>query len=112
MQEVCELRAAELGRERAHLEDAIAAGSEIGIVRNDYRRQSARDVTAAHQVEHALARFEVEVSGRLVGEKKHRIGEQRARDRDALLLATAELVREVGGARVEAELAEQLPRFR
>ena len=39
----------------------------------------------------SLAARRVEVAGRLVGEEQRRLGDDRARDRDALLLAAGEL---------------------
>jgi hypothetical protein len=49
----------------------------------------------------------VEVAGRLVGEDQARLGHERARDRDALLLAARELVRRVVEAPGEADALER-----
>ena len=49
----------------------------------------------AQEPEHALHLELVEVRGRLVGEEQRRIEAQRARDRDALLLAAGEVGRAV-----------------
>ena len=49
--------------------------------------------------EDLLRRRAVEVAGRLVGDDQRRIGDQRARDRDALLLAAGQLVRVVRPSR-------------
>ena len=54
------------------------------------------------------ARVRVELAGRLVGEEEARVVRQRARDRDALLLAAGQLVRAVVGALAEADEVEQL----
>ena len=50
----------------------------------------------------------VEVAGRLVGEQQRRLGHQRARDRDALLLAARELGRRVLRAVGEPDRCERL----
>ncbi len=49
----------------------------------------------AQQLHHRLAVGRVEVAGRLVRQEDGRIARDRARDRDALLLAARELRREV-----------------
>ena len=50
----------------------------------------------------------VEVAGRLVGEHDARLDRQGPRDRDALLLAAGQLLREMVRALGEPHLAEQL----
>ena len=50
----------------------------------------------------------VEVPGRLVGQEQRRVVDERARDRDALLLAAGELVGIVVDLRLEADEAEDL----
>ena len=50
----------------------------------------------------------VEVPGRLVGEQDRRVVDQRARDRDALLLPARQLVRMVVGAVAEPDQLEHL----
>ena len=54
-------------------------------------------VCAVQQLEDLHAGTEVELAGRLVGEQDRVPGRERAGDRDALLLAAGELVREVVG---------------
>ena len=49
----------------------------------------------------------VDVAGRLVGEDQRGIGDDRARDRDPLLLAAGELLRAVRGAVGEADGGER-----
>ncbi len=57
------------------------------------------------QLEDLHAGAEVELAGRLVGEQDRVAGRERARDRDALLLAAGQLVREVVQARRRARRA-------
>ena len=68
----------------------------------------------AHQlrqrVEHVLGGVRVEIAGRLVGQQNPRRIGNRARDRDALLLAARELRRPVREALLEAEIGEQIGR--
>ena len=60
------------------------------------------------QQRHDLARrAAVEIAGRLVGEQQVRLVRQRARDRDALLLAARELPRPMVLAAAEAHRLEQ-----
>src|SRR3954454_1739109 len=70
-----------------HLEDSVAACRQFRIMSHYNRRQTTLRVAFPHQVEHASARFEIEIAGRFIGEKKKRIGEKRARDRDPLLFS-------------------------
>ena len=56
------------------------------------------------------ARARVEVAGGLVGEEHRRARDERARDRDALLLAAGELVRCVMHAIAETDGVERLVR--
>ena len=55
-------------------------------------------------------RAAVEVAGRLVGQQHGRVGDDRARDRDALLLAAGELVRGVWSPAAEPHLGQGLAR--
>ena len=57
--------------------------------------------------EHVGAGGGVEVAGRLVGEQHGRLGDERAGDRDALLLAAGELRRLVVAALGEADALDQ-----
>ena len=54
-------------------------------------------------------RCRVEVPGRLVGEDQRRLGDERAGDRDPLLLAAGELAGPVLGAIGEADAVERAP---
>src|SRR5438270_6250677 len=75
------------------------------------RGEAALGVAGAHQVEYARAGFEVEIAGRLVGEKNLRIREQGAGDGHALLLSARQLVRKVSTSRFQSELGQQLSRL-
>src|SRR6059058_3096032 len=91
----------------AHLEDTIAARSQITIVCDDHGRQTSLAVTFPHQIKDLLTRFEIEIAGRFVSEKQERIRQQRARDRHALLLAAGELIREVTRAPFESQFRQK-----
>ena len=62
------------------------------------------------QVEDLAARLRVEVAGRLVGEDDRRARDERARDRDALLLSAGELGRAVLAPVGEADVVDQRAR--
>ena len=62
------------------------------------------------QIDDLLAGILVEISGRLVGDEDRRIGRQRARDRDALLLAAGQLGRIVMQPFAKADAGELLAR--
>ena len=62
------------------------------------------------QIDHLAARLAVEVARRLIREDELRRPAQRARNRDALLLAAGKLRGEVIDARGEADLVQQLTR--
>ena len=55
-----------------------------------------------------LAQLRVEVRQRLVHQHDRRVVDERARDRDALLLAARELMRQPLRERAEAEIGERL----
>ena len=64
----------------------------------------------ADQAQHLLDLDEVEVRGRFVGEQQRRIERERAGDRDALLLAAAQVAGPVGHAVLQADLGRAAPR--
>ena len=68
------------------------------------------DARGAHQLseraENVVGGADVEIAGRLVGEKDARRIGDRARDRDALLLAAGEFRRPVREAILEAEIGQ------
>ena len=67
----------------------------------------ARGVDVAQQLEDAARGALVEVAGGLVGDQHHRIVDQRAGDRDPLLLAAGEFARERRRLGGEPDLREQ-----
>ena len=62
----------------------------------------------AHELEDLGAGLRVEVAGRLVGEDDLGLAHERARDGDALLLATRELGRPVGEPVAQADGVDDL----
>src|SRR5262245_3945207 len=100
------------GSIRAHAtitepDDPRAVFRDVTFVRHEHDRQPALDVQLLKDVHHLDAGPRVEVAGRLVGEQQHRVGNERARDRDALLLSARHLVRMVIDARTEADRFER-----
>ena len=81
------------GRGPARWCGSPCSADELEVVRRHEHRR-ARGVDVAQQLEDAARRAFVEVAGRLVGDEHERIVHERARDRDALLLAARELARE------------------
>ena len=75
-----------------------ATRRQLRIVRHEHQRRLARAVDVEQQLDDLVAGGAVEIAGRLVGEQDRRIVRQRARDRDALLLAARELRRIVMAA--------------
>ena len=61
-----------------------------------------------HHVEHLVDHLRVERRGRLVEQHRDRVHRQRARDRDALLLAAGELAGKLVLVRDQADAVEQL----
>ena len=75
-------------------EDAAREARHVGLVRHQHHRH-ALAVQLLEQRHDLEAGARVERAGRLVGEDQQRLGDQRARDRHALLLAARELRRVV-----------------
>src|SRR3954454_24964266 len=69
---------------------AVGVAREARVVR-DHADGRAAAVQLAQELHHRLAVLRVEVAGRLVGEEDRRLARERARTRDALLLAAGEL---------------------
>src|SRR6478735_2864470 len=91
-----------VGRRCVQLVDDGAVGQEhdaVGVARRDRVVRDHDDGLAelvdrsAHEAEDLGTRARVEVAGGFVSEDDRRLAEQRAPDRDALLLATGELGR-------------------
>ena len=85
---------------------AIVGG--VRVVRDHDHRLPELLRRAAQQLEDLLPRRRVEVAGRLVGEDDRRLRDERARDRDALLLAAGELGRPVLAPVGEADALQQV----
>ncbi len=76
------------------------------------RRVAIFVVQAAHLEAHLLAQIGIEIAQRLVEQQRLRLDDQRARERDPLLLAAGQLARiavgqllEMGGGQDGVELA-------
>ncbi len=89
-----------------------AARRERDVVRDEDQRRAALAVEPEHQVRDFDAGGGVEVAGRLVGQQQLRLAGERARDRDALLLAARQLLRVVGRAPREPDAVEPARRPR
>ena len=81
----CSVRCARVGRVR--------------VVRDHDDRLAVLAVERLQQVEDLVAGLAIEVAGRLVAEQQRRVGDDRARDADALLLAAGELPRDSASSR-------------
>ena len=73
----------------------LARVGRVRVVRDHDDGLAVLAVERLQQVEDLVARLAIEVAGRLVAEQQRRIGDDRARDADALLLAARELPRVV-----------------
>ena len=82
---------------------ALRALGRVRIVRDHDDRLAVLAVERLQQVEDLVAGLAIEIAGRLVAEQQRRVGDDRARDADALLLAARELARVVLGAIGEAD---------
>ena len=104
-----ERRAVLLQAPAAHHRDLIGERQRLGLVVRDV---DEGDAGAALQLlelgAHALAQLGVEIGQRLVEQQDRRLDHQRARERDALLLAARELV---GVAALEAGEIDQRERL-
>ena len=70
----------------------------VRVVRDHHDRLAVLAVQRLEQVEDLVAGLAIEVAGRLVAQQQRRIGDDRAGDPDALLLAARQLPRIVPGA--------------
>ena len=66
---------------------AIVMGIALGLGTAIVAEYFDLTLKSPEQIEDALSRIQIEVSGRLVGQQQRRLGEDRAADRDALSLA-------------------------
>ena len=94
-------------RPSARNSDAVGGGGGARVVRDHHGRLAVDRDGVAQQVEHRGARGRVEVARRLVGEQHGRARDQRAGDRDALLLAAGQLGRLVVAALGQADAVQQ-----
>src|SRR5690606_22959825 len=101
-----------VGRDAAggEADDAAGAASELGVVRDEHERRLVLLVQADQQIDDARTRLAIQVAGRLVGEQDPRVVRERARDRDALLLAAGQLLWVVVDALAESDALQQRTR--
>ena len=78
----------------------------VGVVRDHHHRALGR-LETLEDLEHVRGVRGVERARGFVGEDHERVGHDRARERDALLLAARHLHRAVIRARAETELLER-----
>lgn len=90
------------------LDDALAHLVHDARVVGRHHHGGAGAVDPVEQLHDADAGGRVEISGRLVGDEDHRLVDEGARDRDALLLPSGELVGHPVGLAVEADQLERL----
>src|SRR5438105_8240279 len=93
----------------AHARDAFGVRGDVRLVR-DHHDGLAEVVEALKDRKDLRARSRVQVSRRLVREDHRRVVQERARDRDALLLTAGELARAVVDPVAEADLLERSER--
>ena len=84
----------------------IGAANELEVVRRHDHR-GARRVDLAKELEDAARRALVEIARRLVGDEHERIVDERAGERDALLLAAGQLAGKGRRLRRETDLGQQ-----
>ena len=88
------------------VDDAVGDVEDAVVVRDQQDGDALLLGEVVHQVDDVAAGLLVERRGRLVGEDDARPRGERARDRDALLLAARELAREVVEPLAEADRLE------
>ncbi len=81
----------------------LRAFGRVRIVRHHHDGLAVLLVERLQQIEDLVAGLAIEIAGRLVAEQQRRIGHDRARDADALLLAAGQLPRVVLGAIGQAD---------
>ena len=81
----------------------LRARRGVRIVGDHDDRLAVLAVERLQQVEDLVARLAIEIAGRLVAEQQRRVGDDRARDADALLLAAGQLPRIVVRAVAEPD---------
>ncbi len=99
--------------DRAAAEEHHAVGDFVGeaqLMGRDDHGQAVLDREPPDHFQHFVDQFRIERRGRLVEQQHARIGRERARDRDALLLAAGQMPRQGVGALAEADAFEQFAR--
>ena len=81
-------------------------------MRGDDGGEAGRAHELRQRAEHEIGRVRIEISGRFVGQQDTRRIGDRARDRDALLLAAREFRRTVRQPLLQSEIGQQLDRAR
>ena len=82
-----------LDASRAQPHHAVAALRQRRIMRHQHQRGAALLMTGEQQLDDLAPGRLVEIAGRLVGDEDRRMRRERARERDALLLAAGQLRR-------------------
>src|SRR5438309_1896001 len=72
---------------------AAAAAGDCIVVGHQHERRARLRVHLEHQLDHAGAGRRIEIPGGLVGKEELRLGDEGARERNALLLAPGERLR-------------------
>ena len=85
------------------MQRALGARRRVRIVRHHDDGLALVAIERLQQIEDLVARLAIEVARRLVAEQQRRVGDDRARDADALLLAARELARIVVHPLAEAD---------
>ena len=98
----CPLRAIFLDQAVAHDDHALGVGRDVRLVGDQHDRDAVAG-ERAEQRHHLVAGARIEVAGRLVGQHQARLVDQRARDRDPLLLPAGELAGMVVQAVAQAD---------
>jgi hypothetical protein len=93
-----------------HGHDAVGIGGDIGLVGNEEDRDSLFAIEREERFHDLVRRSRIEIAGRLVGEKKARCIDQRAGDRDALLLTAGKLAGRIALAIAQAEKVQRCAR--
>ena len=76
-------------------DDAVGHLGDLLVVGDHHNRLTVLLAGHLEQTQHVLAGFGVEVSGRLVGKDDGRLGSERTRDGDPLLLTAGEVVGQI-----------------
>ena len=96
----------------AHRHDAVGPRGEARLVRHEHDGRAAVGRQRGEELDDLVAARGVERAGRLVGEQQAPGPDDRAGDRDALLLATREVVGIAVELLVETDGVERVDRLR